>query len=145
MLRLSAFKTHNAMFGGVVVYVQGPARDAVAEMLREDCSLKQMVEIRTDDFPYGGTPNLELLVDCGGGEIPSVAMLDASAAGVPVLVVAEITSSLDAGYTYDDQVDALVSATESTLCNGSVPEAEDRRYGPRPGNAIVRLYTSVRC
>lgn len=117
-------QTHNAMFGGVVVYVQGPARDAVAEMLREDCSLKQMVEIRTDDFPYGGTPNLELLVDCGGGEIPSVAMLDASAAGVPVLVVAEITSSLDAGYTYDDQVDALVSATESTLCNGSVPEAE---------------------
>lgn len=118
-------KTHNAVSGGVVVYVQGPARDAVAEMLRQDCTLKQMVEVRTDEFPYGSTTNVELLVDCGGGEVPSVATFDALAAGVPVLDVARTLRSVDGECTYNNHVDALVSAIEATWQGGPVLVAED--------------------
>src|SRR5699024_5664151 len=77
----------------VPVYVQGTAREAVAEVLRQGSSVGQWDELRNDEFPYGGTDNLRVLVDCGGGDMSSVAALDAVEAGVPVVKVASVLSA----------------------------------------------------
>lgn len=107
-------KTLNKESGGIVVYVQGPAREGVADMLRQDNAMGEQVDLRTEEFPYGGMSHPQLLVDCGGGEEPSVAMLDAVAAGVPVVNVAQILSSLGDECTHNNRLDALASVIEAT-------------------------------
>lgn len=100
----------------VPVYVQGSAREAVAEVLRQDSSVGQLAELRTDEFPYGGTDNLRVLVDCGGGDMSSVASLDAVEAGVPVVKVASVLSAQGEECSYGS-VDILASAIEAARSN----------------------------
>lgn len=115
---------HNTWFGCVVVYVQGSAREAVAEMLRKDFGAERFVEIRTDEFPYDAMKNPQLLLDCVSGEVPSVAMLDAFAVGVPAIAVASVFGPMEAEGSCEDRVDAIVHAVEATWLSESDPGTE---------------------
>ena len=73
----------------VDVFVQGPARAHVADLLRSSFG-SATTRVHADDFPYENVPRSQLLVDVTDRSVPSVAYLDARRAGVPAVWIGDV-------------------------------------------------------
>lgn len=107
----------------VVMYVQGPARIAVADILTS-VAKPVSIEVRTDDYPYGRLQNASVLIDCTTGAVPSMASLDAVSAETPIIRFSRISEHDGERENIRNQLAAQV---ESALSDRNVHSVLPRR------------------
>lgn len=72
------------LYARATMYIQGPAREAVADTIANETESSKLV-IRTDDYPYARTDPNVVLVDCSVGTLPTVLYADAVLSGQRVV------------------------------------------------------------
>lgn len=78
--------------GAISVFVQGPARGPVAEIIRSKFT-ESSIDVITEDLPYSAIGSVSRVVDCSSDSGPSVVELAARESNVPVFRPFSINNS----------------------------------------------------